>query len=764
MKTLKDFLREYVSMGWHLFPIHSIGDDKRCSCGTKDCDNAGKHPRTSHGFKDATIDPIDLMEWLERWPSMNVGLATGAISNVVVLDLDEKEDYSGSTSLEVLEREHGKLPPTLTSTTGGGGKHYFFLYPDDVEKLPSSVGKIARGMDFRADGGYVVLPPSNHKSGSRYRWNNFGIHIAPLPEWIQKAALKKSPTLSIESLRKKAKEIPIGTRNPTLFFIASKLRGTRGLEEEELFDEVWKHNLEHCKPPLEESEVRALAKNVANRYPTNFEKAKANGDDANINGVGNYVWDDIDMSERGNAFRYYFENDDAMRYCYPKHRWFVWDGTRWEENHGGEPERRAHELIRSLKQDLAEMPNGDDKKRFARFVIESEKARSIVNLIKLSQSLMEIPLDSMDVDPLDINCLNGTLNLGEQKLRKHNPKDHITMLAPVAYNPKAECHEWIAHLNKIFEVDQTTINAFQRICGYCLTEKNQEQVMFVHWGGGKNGKSTTFAVLQHVMGDYAASANAESFMRRPSEGSSARNDLARLYRKRMVLTTEPAAGARLSETLIKSATGDDKIPARFLYQEFFEFVPQFKIFMGTNHRPVIKDSDEAIWRRLLLIPYEHVFSEEERRRDIIDILKKEAEGIFAWMVEGYYLYAAEDGTGGFKLSDGIKRATAEYRTDMDTFRQFILDRCLIGTDQTVTKKDLFATFLDWCDETGEEKATITKFGIMMHRQYASVHEHKIGSDRAWKGIGLQVKLPTNPVERMKRMGQMKIESHKGEDR
>jgi putative DNA primase/helicase len=361
---------------------------------------------------------------------------------------------------------------------------------------------------------------------------------------------------------------------------------------------------------------------------------------------------------------------------------------------------------------------------------------------------MEIQIEAMNIDPYDVNCLNGTFNLKTMVLRPHIPEDHITFLAQVEYDPDAQCPLWLDHLKKVFDGDKKTIDSFQRICGYSLTETNPEQVIFIVWGGGKNGKSTTFDIISNILGDYSASAKAESFMKM-GENSDARNDLARLHRKRVVITSEPQRNSKLNESLIKSATGGDKISTRFLYQEFFEWIPQFKIFINTNHQPKIADGDEGIWRRIRMIPFTHQFDEDERDREIKDKLMAEKSGIFNWLINGYRKYIDND-LGGFRESPAILEATSAYRRREDIFQEYLDERCIIDKEMTVTKSDLYSDYIKWCDLGNDLPETQQKFGNMVHSHLATkIKDIRIKYDRGLKGIGLKNPAENTAIEKMR---------------
>jgi hypothetical protein len=249
----------YAKYGWPVFPVHSARDG-RCSCGNTHCENVGKHPRTSHGVKDATTDRDTIRGWWRKWPNANIGVATGKPSGTVVLDSDPR--HNGTASLRHLEREHHHLPKGPRVKTGGGGRHYFFERPDIPVK--SKVG-IASGLDIRSDGGYVVAPPSRHASGHRYRWVQGArpedIKLPKLPKWV--LALVTEPVT--EPRKTTSEQIPEGKRNASLTSLAGAMR-RHGATEDAILAALQEHNEERCDPPLSEKEVKRIASSVS-KYP-----------------------------------------------------------------------------------------------------------------------------------------------------------------------------------------------------------------------------------------------------------------------------------------------------------------------------------------------------------------------------------------------------------------------------------------------------------------------------------------------------------------
>ena len=257
------FALVYAKKGWPILPLHTA-DDKGCSCGKADCSSPGKHPRTKHGVKDATKDGDRIRLWWEKWPDANMGIATGKVSNVVVLDVDP--GHGGQESLARLEQDHGLLPQTLEQKTGGGGRHLVFKRPGMAAR--SRVG-VAPGLDIRANGGYIVVSPSLHASGERYIWVNGGNPLALMPQWLEDIVShngRNSEGLSPSV----AGSISQGERNNTLASLAGAMRH-RGMTQESILAALLQENERRCDPPLDDKEVETIAKSISRYDPTDEE-------------------------------------------------------------------------------------------------------------------------------------------------------------------------------------------------------------------------------------------------------------------------------------------------------------------------------------------------------------------------------------------------------------------------------------------------------------------------------------------------------------
>ena len=252
--------------------------------------------------------------------------------------------------------------------------------------------------------------------------------------------------------------------------------------------------------------------------------------------------------------------------------------------------------------------------------------------------------------------------------------------------------------------------------------------MFILYGTGANGKSTFLNVIQRILGDYAISTYAETFMKRNND--TATNDIARLRGARFVTTPETEQGKRLSEHLIKQATGNDSMTARFLYGEYFNFVPTFKIFMASNHKPVIRGTDHGIWRRIKLIPFTTTIPEEKMDRYLEQKLAEEKPGILNWLIEGVLKWQRE----GLRTPAVIINATDEYRGEMDVIGNFIRERCVQKPELSIRARELFRVYQEWCLENNELGTSERMFGLRMKE--LGMAQKRTAEGRYWLGLGL----------------------------
>lgn len=415
------------------------------------------------------------------------------------------------------------------------------------------------------------------------------------------------------------------------------------------------------------------------------------------------------FDDTGNAQRLFHAHGNDLRYSFVNNCWYIWSGQYWQEDKTGEIKRRADQTIRDLYIEARDEENEEVAKALTKWITQCRNSARKKSMITETQHIKGIPItpDDIDIDPWLLNCNNGTINLKTGELMKHNRKDMITKNAPVEYNPKAKAEKWIKFLYKVMDGNKELVDFLQRAIGYSLTGNMSEQCIFMTYGSGANGKSTFLETIQAMLGDYSKSTSMQTFL--VKQGDSASNDIARLFGARFVATVEADEGKKLSEALVKQITGGDKMTARFLHKEFFEFIPQFKIWMGTNHKPVIKGTDNGIWRRIRLIPFMVTIPKEEQDGNLKDKLANEWPGILAWAVKGCLEWQKQ----GLNPPQEIIAANESYRAEMDIIKGFLNDCCVKKPGSFLQSSTLYDMYKKWCYINGEHEFSQTKFSLKL---------------------------------------------------
>jgi putative DNA primase/helicase len=665
-------LLEYLNLGWKIFPVHSIKDGM-CTCGNLNCNSQGKHPITINGFKDASNDVNQILAWHDIYPKANWAVATGEISQIVVVDVDR--DKGGAQSILNFE-----VPLTPKTITGGGGYHLFFNYPKINVK--SSVRKIAPGIDIRGDGGYAILPPSNHLSGNSYYWvtSYNDAEFRELPEWTY-IENQDPPRHAVENINGNRKElhfhegriIPEGIRNNTLTSVAGKLRRI-GAKRDEIIDYLQWRNERFAQPPLEDKEIVRIGNSVARYEPQHT----------------------YELTEFGNAQRLIDLYGDRIKHIHPK-KWMHFNGMFWDADDPA-VHRYTKSTIEEIELEAHQMQEGKEKQDAEKWAKRSQRASMIREVLNIASKDEKVDTkeDAFDNDSCLLNFLNGTLDLRSGELRPHNSNDMITKIVRANYDPSADCPIWSSFLNRIMGNDQDLINYLQKAVGCALSGDYLEQVLFILYGTGANGKTTFLETIRSIFNEYSVQADFSTFL--VTKGEKIRNDIARLASARIVIASEVGEGKKLDLVIAKQATGGEQISARFLYHEQFEFNPTFKIFLCANHKPEFNGADPAIQRRIKLIPFSVSIPEQEQDKGLLEKLKTEKEGIINWAVNGYWLWKKE----GLDTPPAIRKATGDYLQEMNPIGKFLEDCCKKETGSKEKSTDLYNTYINWCLTSCEE--------------------------------------------------------------
>jgi len=412
----------------------------------------------------------------------------------------------------------------------------------------------------------------------------------------------------------------------------------------------------------------------------------------------------VSDSDLANAHRLSRDHGEELRHCAAL-GWYVWSETGWSTGRSDREVavmQRMEDVVRGLDayagQLLIAAAHASDDATAAKlraqaqlFTKWAQRSQSLPRMkaaLELAASLPDIAASTSDFDrdPWLLNVGNGTLELGGvPRLREHRRSDLLTKIAGADYDPNATAPTWLRFLERV--LPDPEVRAFvQRALGYSLSGDVGEQCLFICHGPGANGKSTALETVRHVLRDYAAHAQTDTFMRVGQRGAD--NDLARLRGARFVTCIESGEARKLDEERIKQLTGGDTITARFLYHEPFEFRPALKLWVACNDKPRVSGNDDAIWRRLKLIPFDVQIPEAERDGTLPERLRMEAAGILAWMVEG----CAEWQRGGLRPPAAVVAQSAQWRADENEVGRFLEERCLVADFAKVQAGALYEAY------------------------------------------------------------------------
>jgi putative DNA primase/helicase len=442
------------------------------------------------------------------------------------------------------------------------------------------------------------------------------------------------------------------------------------------------------------------------------------------------------LTDLGNSERFVIAHGKNVRHCQATRRWYFWDGTRWAEDTTGDVKRRAKSVMRNILLEAAVQDSEEQRKQVIAHQIRSESDRAIRASIALAESdeNVAVRLSDFDCDPMLFNVTNGTLDLRTGELRPHRRNDLLTKLAAVNFDPLVPCPRWDRFLGEIMAGDGDLVAFLRRGIGYSLTGHTNEHSLFLPYGVGANGKTTFLEVVRFVLGDYAAQADFGSFM--IAKGQTIWNDLARLRGARFVTAAESESGKRMAETVVKALTGGDTVTVRFLYSEHFEYRPEFKLWLATNHRPKIIGTDEGIWRRIRLVPFAVSIPKERQDRNLSEELKQEASGILNWALAGLRQWQA----GGLREPGVVNAANIEYRASQDLLAHFLEAKCTVAPGAEARAGELYRAYRDWSEATGESQINEREFSnALVERGFTKT---KIGqrvgkpSGSYWRGVGI----------------------------
>ena len=433
------------------------------------------------------------------------------------------------------------------------------------------------------------------------------------------------------------------------------------------------------------------------------------------------------LTEAGAAERFAELHADDVRYDHRRARWLHYTGHRWTPDPDKEITRLGVEFTRTWQRDALDVKDPELRKRTFNAAIKLEGRQHLDSMLQLAAAFRPLADagDKWDADPWLLGVPNGVVDLRTGQLRAGRRNDGITMSTGAPFDPAAKCERWDRFVLEVVGEDAALSAFLQRAVGYSLTGDTSEQVLFLAYGKGANGKGTFTQTLSFVLGDYSYTmpfSTVEMHQR-----SAIPNDLAALLNRRFVSASETNDGTRLNEARVKALTGCDPITARFLHAEFFTFQPVAKYWLSVNHKPVVRDDSHAFWRRMRLLPFTQTFAVDKA---LGPRLRAEAPGILAWCVRGALDWQRD----GLQAPAIVTAATADYEAESDPLRGFVEEAIEHEPESEIQASDLFDTYCRWARQHGmsdRERMSNTMFGRKMSER---LHSRRINGRKVYLDI------------------------------
>lgn len=721
-----------------------------------------KSPRITGWPLLASTDIATIRQWWEQWPDSLVGVPTGQRSGLYVLDLDVKPaaGVDGAASL----RAAGIVPPvTRINHTLTGGQHLLYQLPT-TGAAKTDAGMLGAGIDRRGDGGYIIWWPAHGGKVTQ------GV-IADCPQWmVGEASRADGPDDTLPPMGLTDVELHDLLRRIPPESVAGRsewLRVGMALHHETGGDErglvLW-NAYSMCWPKYDgEQSLRRewgtfgrtarVGVTLRSYVPSGWRSVppdvafaggvvlQAAAPRFRVPNLPLAVVDARDgtatsrpLTEAGNAMRLFDQHGADLRYVFQTKGWVYWSNGAWHwDMDGAVPRQLAANLAPMIYQEGAEnIQDAELYAKWARKTQELKTVRASVSLLADMEALrVAVRLLDNNIMQVGLDGARMVLDLPTGLVRPAVQSDYITKSLGVREvgNIK-DCPRWLKFLDQVFDGDCELIDWIQRWCGYTLTGSTVEQFFCFAFGTGRNGKGTFAETLKYIAGDYARIVAPETLTEAKRAPGAASPDVVALAGARLVLSAETNDGSYMAEGLIKTLTGGDTITARPLFGSQFEFLPQFKLLISGNHKPVIKGVDYAIWARVRLIPFTITFSDEDRDPQLQEKLRAEAPHILAWMVAGCLKWQEQ---GLQDVPAVVKQATQEYKADMDIIGAWIEERAGRDPTRETVASSLYQNYRSWALDNGY-KAPMTNQAFGRRLSDMGFKKKRTGSANCWIGI------------------------------
>lgn len=441
----------------------------------------------------------------------------------------------------------------------------------------------------------------------------------------------------------------------------------------------------------------------------------------------------FDLSDTGNAHRLGYHFADRIKYVEKWQMWIVYTGKVWERDEAGvRMLALGMQMREKIKLELGLVPKLRKPAIYGWHKQSGATAR-IRAAIDLAKALPGVTVEHerLDQHPFLLNCKNGTVDLVSGKLRRHDPADLLTKILPWAYDSKAKAPKFEKFLKTVMPNVETR-SFLQRFAGYCATGDVSERMFVILHGGGRNGKSVFLRCLQRALGPYATSAAPGLLMAKEQDAHP--TEVADLRGVRLAVASEVRKGRVFDEEAVKRLTGNDRLKARFMRENFWEFDPTHKLLIAANHKPRVRDASDSFWDRIALVGFDVRISEAKLDLKLPSKLDEEMQGILAWIVEGCRLWREI----GLQPPAVVKQATKEYRESEDVVGKFFNERCVVDLnmpplDMTPTSSLIRAVKI-WCENNN--LYAFSEKDLVERLRDVGCQPRRTNEARGWWGVKL----------------------------
>lgn len=722
--TMKSVAIAYAARQWQVFPLAA----------------AGKQPATKHGFQDASTDAAQIAQWWGNGKRFNIGIATGERSGLVVIDLDGPE---GLAEWQSIAAPHEPIT-TLTSLTGGGGAHLLFRWPG----LPINNSPISENIHVRADGGYVVAPPSIHPNGTPYRWQDESVAVADMPIWLLvllttergKGVILPSPSEPTKPIEGSSSHISSnGTRlsayaAAALRSACDRIRGAgEGTRNDTLNREAFSLGAfvrdNHIDRATAEADLRnaALAAGLDEREIDKTLASAINGALSNsrrviepkdnraeaVEAQAAETVQRADAKEKGEK-----PTDDELvdewHALHPDTAYGMGEFRRYENGvwEIAPPGRIEYELSDTMREAKARKvrPSGS----------------LLASVRKLAQAMLYVADECWDADYDILTCTNGTLHIPTLQLRAHNPRDYQTSGVPYGYDPDASCptFEWV-----LAERIPDAADFVQEFAGYALTTDTRHETALWFFGPRGSGKSTIIEGVQAMLGRRAGTLGLSDIEKN-------RFSLAGLPGKTLVISTEQPSSFVASTSILNAIISGEPVQVERKYNDPVTFRPKAKVLWAMNELPRLNDSSDGILRRVQVVEFPQTIA--DRDPQVKETIKGEAAGILNWALAGLKRLQAR---GRFDIPESVKRANREYEMRNDIPAMFMEAQMERGVDYWIGAESIYTAWKDWCVMHGHLPGSSTKRAEDWKR--LGLEHRRMNDGVRYYGAKLKMKIGSN---------------------